>query len=117
MAFAAGLVIAVLDQASDTRGTMWISLVATSALFAWWRPAAAWRWGLLLAIGIPCLAAVSDTRSPYVFDRADAMYGTPPAILTAVVVAHLQRYFRRTSSRSRGFASPLARAAQTRSLR
>jgi len=94
MAFAVGLVIAVLDQASDTRSPMWISLVATSALFAWCRPAAAWRWGLLLAIGMPCLAAVSDTRGPYTFDRADAMYGMPPAILTAVVVASLRRHLR-----------------------
>ncbi len=91
MAFAAGLTIAALDQASETRTPMWISLVAASATFAWCRPAAAWRWGLLLAIGLPCLAAVSDTRGPYVFDRADAMYGMPPAILTAVVVANLRR--------------------------
>lgn len=91
MAFAAGLVIAALDQASETRGPMWISLVASSAIFAWYRPAAAWRWGLLLAIGLPCLAAVSDTGGPYTFDRADAMYGMPPAILTSVVVANLRR--------------------------
>jgi CubicO group peptidase (beta-lactamase class C family) len=91
MAFVAGLMIAALDQASETRGPMWISLVACSAVFAWYRPAAAWRWGLLLALGLPCLAAVSDSRGPYAFDRADAMYGMPPAILTALAVASLRR--------------------------
>ena len=91
MALAAGLVIAVLDRASETRGPMWISLVASSAIFAWCRPASAWRWGLLLAIGIPCLQALSDTPGPYTFDRGDALYGMPPAVLTAVVVAGLRR--------------------------
>lgn len=91
MSFTAGLMIALLDQASETRGPMWITLLASSAFFAWYRPAAAWRWGLLLAIGLPCLAAMSDTRGPYAFDRADAMYGIPPAMLTAVVVASLRR--------------------------
>lgn len=91
MTSAAGLAIAVLDQSSDTRRPMWIALIAASAMFAWWRPVAAWRWGLLLAIGIPFLAALSDARGPYTFDRADAMYGIPPAILTAVVFAGLRR--------------------------
>lgn len=96
MAAGAGLVIAALDQASRTRRPMWIALLAASAAFAWWRPAAAWRWGLLLAMGIPWLAAVSDTRGPYVFDQADAMYGLPPAVLTAVLVGALRRRLRRT---------------------
>ena len=94
MAAAAGFAIAVLDQSSDTRRPMWVALVAASSVFAWWRPVAAWRWGLLLAIGIPFLAAASDTHGPYAFDRADAMYGIPPAILTAVVVAGLRRRIR-----------------------
>ncbi|MDQ3697201.1 MAG: beta-lactamase family protein [Gemmatimonadota bacterium] len=94
LALAAGLAIAMLDQASDTRRPMWIALGATSALFAWWRPVAAWRWGLLVAAGIPLLAAVSDTRGPYAFDQADAMYGIVPAILVAMIVAFCRRRIR-----------------------
>jgi CubicO group peptidase (beta-lactamase class C family) len=94
MAFAAGLVIATLDQASDTRRPMWIALGATSALFAWRRPTAAWRWGLLLAIGIPLLAAVHGARGPYAFDRVDATYGIVPAILVATIVAFCRHRIR-----------------------
>lgn len=90
-ALAAGLLIAVLDRASETRGPMWVTLLAASAIFAWCRPVSAWRWGLLLAIGIPCLRTFSETPGPYTFDRADALYGMPPAIFTAAVVAGLRR--------------------------
>jgi hypothetical protein len=91
IALAAGLVIAALDQASDTRGPMWIALAATSTLFAWWRPGAAWRWGLVLALGIPLFAVVSGTYGPYVYDPADTMYGIPPAIVIALVVGRVRR--------------------------
>lgn len=94
LALVAGLAIAMLDQASDTRRPMWIALGATSAVFAWCRPVAAWRWGLLLATGIPLLATVSDTGGPYAFDQADAMYGIVPAILVAMIVAFCRRRIR-----------------------
>ncbi|MCA1563597.1 MAG: beta-lactamase family protein, partial [Acidobacteria bacterium] len=51
-------------------------------------------WGLLLAIGIPCFAVVSNTSGPHAVDRADAMYGMPPAILIAMLVAHVRRRIR-----------------------
>jgi CubicO group peptidase (beta-lactamase class C family) len=91
MALAGGFAIAALDQASETRRPMWIALAATSALLAWFRPAGAWRWGLLLATGIPILAAVNQAGGPYAFDRADAAYGIVPAVLVAMLVAFCRR--------------------------
>lgn len=90
LALATGLLIALLDQGSDTRHVMWMTLLPSSAVFAWWRPAAAWRWGLLLAAGMPLLAAISDTRGPYEFDRGDVMFGVPPAILVAMLIARVR---------------------------
>lgn len=95
LASAAGLMIGALDQAAGTRTPMWIALLASSAGLAWYRPSGAWRWGLLLAAGMPCLALASEGGGPYQFDRADALYGIPPAMLAAVAVAAVRRRVRR----------------------
>ncbi len=94
MAFAAGIAIATLDRSSDSRRPLWTALIVVSALLAWWRPVAAWRWGLLVAAGVPILAHVSDGVGPYAFDPADTMYGVVPAIVVAVIAAGCRRLIR-----------------------
>ena len=89
--FALGIVIGLLDRASDTRGFMWLSLLAGSALAGWLRPAAPWRWGILLALGIPLLSLLDAGGGPYAIDRADAQYGLLPAVAASCIAAFLRR--------------------------
>ena len=89
--FVSGLVIALHDRASDSRTLMWLSLLSGSALGGWLRPVAAWRWGILLALGIPLLSLLDPGGGPYAIDRADAQYGILPAIAAACLAAFIRR--------------------------
>jgi CubicO group peptidase (beta-lactamase class C family) len=91
VAFSLGILIAVLDRTSATRATMWLALLLGSLGMGWCRPGAAWRWGVLLATGIPFLAAAAPSGGPYAFDRADAFYGVPFSVLFSSLAALCRR--------------------------
>jgi hypothetical protein len=91
LALAGGLLLALADRSNGTRAILWIVLLAASASFAWWRPVAAWRWGFLLAIGVPLLSMIGAPGGPYRFDPGDVWYGLPPAIVVAILVARARR--------------------------
>ncbi|HET9513403.1 MAG TPA: serine hydrolase domain-containing protein, partial [Gemmatimonadales bacterium] len=93
LVLAAGVLIALLDRASDSRTPMWLTLLAGSALLGWFRPAAAWRWGVLLAIGIPLLTLADPADGAYARDRADAGYGLLPAVALAAITGFCRRRF------------------------
>ncbi len=59
LAFALGLCVGWLDLHTTEVSVTIVALLAAGLLLGLLQPAAAWRWGVLLAIGLPALEAIA----------------------------------------------------------
>ncbi|MFN2563489.1 MAG: serine hydrolase [Gemmatimonadaceae bacterium] len=109
-ALALGGVSAVIDLQSDSRWALRLLLGIGCFALGALRPRAAWRWGVLAALGVPALAAVADYPAPYTYDRGDVWYPLPPAVAVAVLGATFRRRLLPLVISSIAIASPSATA-------
>jgi hypothetical protein len=93
--FAASAVVAAVDATSAGRLPLYVLLPGACCLAALLRPRAAALWGLLLGLGVPALALVSDFRGPYAHDRGDVWFGLVPALLISLLAGRAGRRLRR----------------------
>ena len=85
LALALGLAVAVIDVLAGSRVPLVILLALSSFTFGALRPAGASLWGLLLGLGVPGIALLTDFQGPYQVDRGDVWFLVPPAVLLALV--------------------------------
>ena len=78
---AGGILSAFVDLQSATRWPHILLLCSFGVILAYWKPKWAWRWTLLLTVGLPAFVLVTKNWGPYSLDRFDVFYGLVPAAL------------------------------------
>ncbi|MDQ3950192.1 MAG: beta-lactamase family protein, partial [Gemmatimonadota bacterium] len=91
VALALGGVTAGVDLHSDSRWALRLLLGIGCFTLGALRPRAAWRWGVLAALGVPAVAAVAGYPAPYTYDRGDVWFPLPPAVAVALLGATFRR--------------------------
>ena len=94
LAVALGLVIAAIDQTSQTRFPLLVGLILGSATMGITAPGVARISGLILGLGFPALAALLGVRAQYPTDLAHSWIPLLPAIALTSVFGRLRQRVR-----------------------
>jgi hypothetical protein len=94
---AGGMLSAFVDLQSATRWPHILLLCSFGVILAYWKPKWAWRWTLLLTVGLPAFVLVTKNWGPYSVDRFDVFYGLVPAALGTLAGILLRRMSRSLS--------------------
>ena len=94
---AGGILSAFVDLQSATRWPHILLLCSFGVILAYWKPKWAWRWTLLLTVGLPAFVLITKNWGPYSLDRFDVFYGLVPAALGTLAGILLRRMSRSLS--------------------
>lgn len=91
-----GLLATSIDLAAPSRTPALVLVLGASLVLGVARPAAAWRWGILLAGILPLVCVVGGFPAPYAHDRGDIWFLLVPSVVLGTAGSQLRRRLTRS---------------------